>query len=1393
MANGTPPKRFSEQSLQTWNNIQALKRQGATDREIEEFLESSGAERVNERTGVLGAAENLGRGFLQGMSEGVTSTVGVTGVPTRQIDIENARFYDPLGKAGAFGRGVGRVTQEVAQAMLMAGPAAKLVSKIPQIGSAATRALQSKSRVERALATGALSAPVDIVQGLKSETPFLLPESTGRLGSVFENVATSGIAGGLFPAAKRPVQQPIGTRRPQPPGETVIDTRLARTGGTPVAEAMPTPGAPRLPGAPAALPAPATVAEEIVPPPSAVTPDVTAPAQPIKKAKAKPAVVEDNLHIGGSKENFDIFKRPLDPDEAYEVGWRTPLGEINQVSYTKIPPEYTLKWEVRRVRLTDDGIVGGAVSNLTPERIELFEEATRINRIVRYSKDKQAVKQAKDRLKELKEMGIRPLRDDDSWDLKYARQRLNEGQQLNSEIPSPEDIPEIMRAINDPDSPHWSKQYPGNRPGFAQAQALTTLGGAGVGATLGGLTGTDQETAISGAIAGGLAGAGFGYAAGGRLSRPATPGARGSTPDIQAVNSTIRVGDRPASTKPWLSGIDQFLTNYVSQTIPMERAGRVAAGAAGERAVVEAVAQAQGAGQMAKQYWRDNLLPTLEAAKGKWDDVRALLKARRDLDIRRKGGAEKSAVPTDVLERAVADAEADPAVKAAADAINGAYRDLLTRKYQAGILSTEAYNRILNSEDFYIPFVREFVEERNAIGGASGKRWTISSSGVKRMDRTAQASADTADPLEVLAASIERTFNEVGRQNVQNVLATFADLDKIPNLIRPAPQKIGPDALTFTQMRGGRPQKYEVLDKELYDAIAGQNQTSANLLVLIGSYFKKALQTGVTIDPRFMQANVMRDLVLSGVQRPDVQRAVREMIAGATAGGAYGAATAEEGERLKGMLRGAGMGVAAGAYARPLAQTIVAMKNIVRNDDVYRNWLRQGGSTEGFYVRNANDARKFLAEMEREGTLKDIINPKRWVDALMYVGSVSEQATRLAAYKQMKELGLSNASAILESHDRTLRFAQRGKQMGTIAETVAFLNPRVQGWNKLFRMLRDPKTWGMGAAMITAPTIALWNENKDNPEYWERPVWERNMFWLIPKDGEPDEYGKRGFWRISKPFEIGLLFASIPERLLDAAAQSGINMPVLETGKTAAPQVAEPSRAISETLGAVGKEAVVGLLPIPTAVSVPGQLAINYDIFRGRPIVSRTDLPETEQITPESSALARVLADRGIAPQKTDFAVRGLFGGAGSFASEVIDAAARKAGGAAPEPRAPRTGMGRVISSRFQTRTYSATDAEVAARDRLRDLREVNNGLRKVEMSNDQARIDRYIQRNDADLKAWFSLSGAQSQLDDLAAERRAIIADTRKSQEERRRVLAEIRTEADRIARDVLAFGMRR
>ena len=1574
MANGASPKRFSESALQTWKNIQAMRRQGAPDTDIEEYLESIGAQRVNDR----GALENVTRGLALGTVEAGTSLAGVGGFVTRPIggrrleewaeekSRQAQRTYDPLGAAGMIGRGVGRVAGEAVQAVAMAPTAAKLVmGAAPRVGKAAVAALGSQSRLQRGLGTAALSAPVDVVQGLKSEEGVVLP---GRLGSIAENVLLSTGAGALTRTPPKPIQQPLGTRRPQAPGRTTIDTRLTTVEPRPTPE-MPTgmprlepPPVPALPGAPRQLTAGAV--EEVVPPTAAAaTVTSEAPKYPLsyygdwifgskknplapkealklpegdvvgvagspdeygylslivkqKKGKrsvnayvdVRPVMTDDGLKL----ERVDLTSPPPRTDGRYQSGYEKQIagkGEFISTPRTAPTPDekQLARWRKQEERLnrkamdeeepvvsptapavtaavagpetgTYIGLRGRAVADIVgaktgqPFRSMMLRgeggsavqgtgDAAILGK-ARYTTPDEAYARefAQDASGKMvgklsaEEVDIKnPLVIDNDSQWRALTKRAGWFSPNPTGMPQKELTKQIsaLRRIVEADGHDGiivriPRDYEGAapamrmgavderygktldrvfgadqviefapsaglkaRPGVAGMQAVTTLGGAGIGATLGALTGTDRETRIGGAVAGAAIGGGLGAYAGRGLVPPA-PAARGSTPDIQEVNQTIRVGDRPAARTSWLSGLERFRTNWIAQTFPMEKAGREAFGEAGERMVVEQVAKAQGAGQAAKQYILDNVSPTLEAARGKWDDVRALLKARRDLDIRIKGGAEKSDVPTDVLERAIQSAEADPDVKAAADAINGVYRDLLYRRYQAGIISSDTYNRVLESEDFYTPFVREFVDDLQAgVKGASGRRWTVSSSGIRRMDREAVASAQTADPLEVLMASVERTFNDVGRQNVQNVLATFADLGQISNLIRPVGAKPTPGVPTFTQMRGGRPVQYEVLEKELYDAIAGQSPRSVGLMYMMANFFKRGLQRGVTILPDFAIANVIRDLSLSGIQRPDTQRAVREMIAGAAVGGGAGAASAEEGERLKGFLRGAGMGAAAGAYARPLAQTMAAMRNIIGgtlpenapkiikqmagDGNLYKNFLRQGGSTEGFYVRNAGEARDFLREMERNGTIKDVINPRRWYDALMYVGSVTEMSTRLAAYKQLREAGKTEAAAILGAQDRTLRFAQRGKQAASIADVTAFWNPRVQGWDKLTQMLKDPKTWGLGAAMLTAPSIALWNVNKDNPEYWERPVWERNLFWLVPKGGEPDEYGKQGFWRIPKPFEIGMIFASLPERLLDAASQSGVPIPLLETGETAAPRVAEPGRAISETLGTVVQETAMGLAPIPTGIAIPGQMLLGQDIFRGRPIVSRPDLPAEQQVTPESSALARALATRGISPQQTDFAVRATLGGAGSAASRAVDVVTRQLGGAAPEPRAPRQGAGAAIPSRFQTRTYSATDTEIAARERLRDLEKVHRGLLKEEASNDVGRVQRYETRNETDLRSWYALSGAQNLLNDLAQERRELVANQRVSPERRTQRLAEIRAEADQIARQVLAYGMRR
>ena len=232
------------------------------------------------------------RGAMQGLGEAGTSTLKVLDylVPgqaltrfAEQSEREMQEYYDPYGTMGEAGRAVGRIAGEIAQAAPLAGPLAKAAKAVPVAGPAIGRALESGSRLQRALGAAAVGAPIDVAQGLKYETPTFLPESTGRLGSVVEGVLTSGIIGGALP----PAAKPVNIRRPRTPEPIIVDQRLVRvppepgTAGPvgaiiPEAQAVLPAGQRALPGGRRALPA--GVAPEVPAAPVAAVPAAVAPA-----------------------------------------------------------------------------------------------------------------------------------------------------------------------------------------------------------------------------------------------------------------------------------------------------------------------------------------------------------------------------------------------------------------------------------------------------------------------------------------------------------------------------------------------------------------------------------------------------------------------------------------------------------------------------------------------------------------------------------------------------------------------------------------------------------------------------------------------------------------------------------------------------------------------------------------------------------------------------------------------------------------------------------------------------------------------------------------------------------------------------------------------------------
>lgn len=166
---------------------------------------------------------NVVRGLAQGLGTAGTSTIGAIGTLTgsrrlqefaRRSEEEMRDFYSPEGTAGAIGTGVGRVAGEVAAGIVGGGLGVKAVTRLsPRIA----QALSGASRLRRGTATALANAPIDIVQGAKSEEGIILP---GRLGSIVESVGLTGAAGALLPAARAArVPEMPSAPRALPPGQ----------------------------------------------------------------------------------------------------------------------------------------------------------------------------------------------------------------------------------------------------------------------------------------------------------------------------------------------------------------------------------------------------------------------------------------------------------------------------------------------------------------------------------------------------------------------------------------------------------------------------------------------------------------------------------------------------------------------------------------------------------------------------------------------------------------------------------------------------------------------------------------------------------------------------------------------------------------------------------------------------------------------------------------------------------------------------------------------------------------------------------------------------------------------------------------------------------------------
>lgn len=423
---------------------------------------------------------------------------------------------------------------------------------------------------------------------------------------------------------------------------------------------------------------------------------------------------------------------------------------------------------------------------------------------------------------------------------------------------------------------------------------------------------------------------------------------------------------------------------------------------------------------------------------------------------------------------------------------------------------------------------------------------------------------------------------------------------------------VGKDVVAVYE--GGKPVYYRVTDDLLLRSIA--NMGYDNFADVFGLFrgSKRLLTGAITLDPAFMMANWVRDTLAAWV-------------------------TSDAG-------------------IIPVIDSLKGAKAAFSMDSEVLAMMAAGGGGGGVYDMQPTELRTFLvdklgSESAANRFMGTIVSPKNWLKAWRKIGNAAENANRVAIYRAVRAKGGSVAEAAYQARD-VLNFTMSGDfaAMRWLTATVPFMNARIQGLYRLWRGAQDnPTAFAMKGLALTAATLALLLRNNDEEEYEQLPEWDKDTYWHFFVGGE--------HYRLPKPFEVGAIFGTIPERMYR-----------LGSGRDSA---------------RIAKERVMAMLgetfafnPIPQLAKPMIEQYANKSFFTGSPIVgmAEANLAPEAQYTPWTSDSLRMMAAAlpdwapgwMRSPQRLEAMMRGYLGATGTYALQAADTLARGASGAPARP-----------------------------------------------------------------------------------------------------------------------------
>lgn len=433
----------------------------------------------------------------------------------------------------------------------------------------------------------------------------------------------------------------------------------------------------------------------------------------------------------------------------------------------------------------------------------------------------------------------------------------------------------------------------------------------------------------------------------------------------------------------------------------------------------------------------------------------------------------------------------------------------------------------------------------------------------------------------------------------------------------------------------------------------------------------------------------------------------------------------------------------------PVLNALREMSSMVAGrSEVERTLMEAGAITSNVYTGGREDLDKFIRDVGVGKT-----GWGKWMARFDAFALQGDAATRAVVYRDSIAKGMSEQQALLRTLE-SMNFGRRGLSptVQMLNTLIPFFNSQIQGLDVIYRAFRGKMPYSqrleiqqklaLRGAMLAAGTIAYAYMMQDDEAYKRAKPEERLANWFVRLPGVKDPL------KIPVPFELGYLFKSLPEAVINMSADDNRNKDITD-----------------------GMRKLVWMsvpLAMPAAVKPAVEGYMNKSFFGGDIESQReaTTLQPTQRYRATTTELAKMIGGitgvAGLSPIKVDYLIRGYTGGLGITLASLLDPLMES--DKAEPTKDPHQWP--LVGGLFQA--SEGRGVRDAAYDRMLEIQQAKGTYKHLLQEGRREEAKQFLEEN-RHLISKASMSGrVQQQLGEWAALRRRVLDSATMTQEQK-------------------------